>query len=134
MASFPTMSSGSMKVVGDLDSEAIAMHPSVINHSFATRIFRSVGDHEQRWAIRRELFGGILQYSQVNGYDMSLIREFFNSQKGRYVNSSLSNVFDITLFGITYDYCVFDQDELEVSVGRGETYSFELRIKQIRPN
>lgn len=134
MPTFPTLSSGSMTVDSSLDAEAIAMYPSTLTYKYETRVIRTLGDQEQRWTVHGELFRCILDFKDVNGYDMSVIRHFFRTQIGMNVALDLSSTFDITLRGQNFAYCCFDQDELHVTVGSGETYSFSLKIKQLRRN
>jgi hypothetical protein len=123
-----------MRVLGADADNAIAMFPSTLQHSFATRVFKSVGDYEQRWSVRPELFSAILSYHQLNGYDYSLLLTFFQTMRGMYVNPSLTNTFEITLLGVTYQYCTFDQDDLSPSVSSTESFSVDIKIKQLRPN
>lgn len=134
MPTFPTLSSGSMSVSSAINDEAMAMYPSTVSHSFNTRVIQFLGDQEQRWTVRGELFDAVLEYQRVNGYDLSIIRAFFRSQRGMYVNLDLTSTFDITIFGQNYQYCCFDQDELSVTSDQSNTYSFSLRIKQLRAN
>lgn len=134
MPTFPILSSGSMKVSGALGTQAIAMYPAQLSFTYETRVIQFLSDKEQRFLVRRELFAAALQYSQVNGYDMSIIRDFFITMRGMAASADLVHTFDITIDGNNYAYCVFDQDILAVQVGRGETYSFELRLKQLRKN
>ena len=134
MPTFPTMSSGSMRVVGTLGDNAIAMYPATSSNSYVTRVLQFLGDQEQRWIVRKELFAAVLEFKGVNGYDMSVIRDFFESRLGPYVPDSLDTTFDFTFTSTTYSYCAFVNDKLQVEVNRGESYSFELRIAQVRPN
>jgi hypothetical protein len=131
---FPTMSSGSMRVVGSLLSEAVAMYPVKTSQSYIVRKISFLDDSEQRWVVRKKLFSCTLEYKNLNGYDLSLLRDFFTSQKGMYVSESLTSTFSITLSGMTYSYCVFDQDYFESDVAEGELYSTTLQIKQVRQN
>ncbi len=134
MATFPTISSGSMRVQGALASESLAMYPATLAHSFITRVITFANDSEQRWTVRRELFAAILQFHDLDGYSLSVLVDFFRTMKGRYVDTALLNVFDITLGGVNYQWCSFDQDDLLVEVGQNERYSLQLSIKQLRPN
>ena len=136
MATFPTLGSGSMKVYGPLLDQALAMYPATITNSYVTRVIRFVSDQEQRFTVRAAMFYAILEYQFVNGYDFALINDFFNEQLGKFAvvnvaNPSESTTFSITIGGVTYDNCAFDQDTLEPQLGRGETYSFQLAIKQL---
>ncbi len=134
MATFPLLSSGSMKVSTALSTQAFAMYPSTLTFDYVTRVIQFLGDQEQRFLVRHELFNAELQYSNVNGYDMSLVVDFFKFMLGKAVDTDLSHTFDITIDGNNYAYCVFDQDDLMPDVGRGETYDFVLKIRQLRKN
>jgi hypothetical protein len=128
------MSSGSMHVYGPLLSQALAKYPTTIQLSYATRVIQFLGDQEQRFQVRGELFSATLQFKGMNGYDTSVIRTFFRSMGGMATSVDLSHTFSITIASNTYNWCVFDQDELTVEIDRLELSSFELKIKQLRPN
>ena len=131
---FPTLSSGSMKVYPPLNTQALAMYPATLNRSFITRVLKFINDSEQRWVVRSELFSAVLQFHGVNGYDMSVLLDFFEQVKGAYVDTALLNVFDITIDSVNYKWCCFDQDEIDIESNQGLTFSFQLSIKQLRPN
>lgn len=131
---FPTLSSGSMKVQSPLTTEAIAMYPSNLVHSFVVRKIRFLSDQEQRWVVRNELFNGVLQYHSMSGYDTSRITAFFRTIKGAYVSPTYTGLFDITIDGINYQNCCFDQDAFSPTTDRSDTFSFQLAIRQLKPN
>lgn len=131
---FPILSSGSMKVYGTLANNAIMKYPSTLEYSYVTRILQFVGDQEQRFLVRGELFGALLQFRDVNGYDMSIVRDFFRSMRGMAASVDLTHTFGIVIDGVTYNYCVFDQDDISPEISRAELFSFDLKIKQLRPN
>jgi hypothetical protein len=132
---FPLLSSGAMRVLqSPLKDNAIAMYPSTLASSFNTRVIKFLNDTEQRFLVNDKLFSCTLQYHGVNGYDMAILRAFFNAMDGMLIDPTLEHSFSITIDGSTYDYCGFGQDELDVEVGRGETFSFELKIIQVAPN
>ena len=93
MPTFPTLSSGSMKVASSLASSAIAMYPSTLQSSFITRSVRFLGDQEQRWTVRGKLFSASLEYHGIGGYDLSVLTAFFRTMKGSYVNELLTNIY-----------------------------------------
>lgn len=134
MIDFPKLSSGSMKVYSPLSNSAIAMYPATLTNAFVTRVIKFLGDQEQRWVVRQALFNCTLQYHQVNGYDLAIIKNFFSATGGKYVSPDLSNTFSLSLNGEQYNYCVFDQDLFSAQVDGSETYTFSLMIKQVRPN
>lgn len=108
------------------------MYPLTLRNSFNTRVKKFMNDTEQRWTVSNVMFSAELQFHSLNGYDLSLLYNFFQAMHGSYVDTALIFHFQITLAGITYDYCVFDQDTFEAQVGLNETYSVTLKIKQIR--
>ena len=131
---FPNLSSGSMKVYGSLASQAIAKYPTAIQYGYVTRVVQFLGDQEQRFLVRGELFAAILKFTGMNGYDTSVLRTFFRSMAGMASSVDLTHTFSITLDGVTYNYCVFDQDSFEPETDQRELASFQLAIKQVRPN
>lgn len=134
MPTFPTLSTGSMRVDTSIGSQAIAMFGSSLVTSYLTKVVSFLDDSEQRWTQRGKLFYATLSFKSLNGYDLSILRGFFVSQRGMHISSDLSSTFDITLGGVNYKYCVFDQDVFQPTVDSGERYSVDLRIRQIRPN
>ena len=133
-STFPSISSGSMKVIGALGSQALAKYPSTLEFGYVTRVITFLGDQEQRFLVRGELFSATLQFNGLNSYDTSVLRTFFRSMTGMATSVDLTRTFSITLDSVTYNYCVFDQDSFEPEIGRTELTTFELKIKQLRPN
>ncbi len=134
MASFPTLSSGSARVNTSLLGEPLAMFPVVVSNGYKTRVLEFLSGKEQTWLVADELASIQLQYSGLNGYDVSVLRTFFHLQKGMYVNTALTNTFDITVKGVNYAYCTFDQDDFSPTVNESETFSLTLKIIQVRRN
>lgn len=134
MPTFPTIQSGSMLAYGSLLNEALVAYPLGTGHNYVTRVHTFLGDHEQRYVVRREFLTVVVEYSNLSGYDASLLRTFYFNQIGAYVTPSLSNTFSLTLFGVTYNYCAFVEDSLEETQSRDERFSMRLSIAQIRPN
>jgi len=131
---FPTLGSGSMTVHGSSLNDAIMQYPASLVNSYITRVIQFVNSSEQRWTVRGNLFGCVLSFQHLNGYDLSLLRNFFNQMKGSYVDPALLNVFSIAISGNTYNYCHFDGDEFEAECDSAERYSCKLKISQLRPN
>ncbi len=134
MPTFPILSSGSMKVYSPLSAEAVAMYPATLNHGFVTRVLKFINDSEQRFTVRRELFSVVLDFHDIGGYDLGLLMGFFEDLRGMYVDPLLLNVFDITIDGVNYQWCVIDQDQLDVTSTNGLTFSTSIAIKQVRQN
>ena len=131
---FPTLSSGSMTVHGSLGAGAIAQYPANLVNSYVTRVIQVVNSSEQRWTVRTNLFGAVLEFRGLCGYDLSLLRNFFVSLKGSYVDDSLLNTFSMTIAGITYNFLHFDDDKFESECDQAERYSLKLKVSQVRPN
>jgi len=131
---FPTLSSGSVVVHGTLGSGAIAQYPASLVNSYLTRVIQFLNSSEQRWTVRTSLFGCVLEYRGLNGYDLSLLRNFFLSLKGNYVDDSLLNTFSMTIAGETYSWLHFDDETFTAECDNAEKYSCKLKISQLRPN
>lgn len=133
---FPTLSSGACFVQADLSGQPIAKYPIQVKNEWLTRTIRFVADTEQRWVVRPQLATITMQYKSVLGYDVARIMEFFKQRTGRYVDIAYLNTFSITVHSDTYDYCVFDQDSINVveSPENPNYFDFVIRIKQLRPN
>lgn len=131
---FPTLSSGSMAVHGTLGSGAMAQHPATIVNSYVTRVITFLDSSEQRFTVRNVLFGCVLEFKNLNGYDLSLLRNFFVQMKGSYVDPALLNVFSMTIAGETYGWLHLDDDKFEAECDNVERYSCKLKISQVRPN
>jgi hypothetical protein len=123
-----------MFVLSPLSANALAQYPVTLASSYITRALTFVNSTEQRWVVKGPLFAATLSYRSINGFDLGVLKSFFDQMGGSYVDPALINVFSFTILGNTYNYCVFDQDAFGKVVSRGETFSTELRIKQIRPN
>jgi hypothetical protein len=123
-----------MTVHGSLGAGAIAQYPANLVNSYVTRVVQFLDSSEQRFTVRTCLFGAVLEFRGLCGYDLSLLRNFFVSLKGSYVDDSLLNTFSMTLAGITYSYLHFDDDKFEAEADNAERYSVKLKISQVRPN
>jgi hypothetical protein len=131
---FPPLSSGSMVVHGTLGNNSMMQHPANLVNSFVTRTVQFLNSSEQRWTVRTNLFGAVLEFRGLCGYDLSLLRNFFVSLKGSYVDDALLNTFSMTIAGIIYNFLHFDDDKFEAEADNAERYSVKLKVSQVRPN
>ena len=131
---FPTLSSGSMTVHGSLGAGAIAQYPANLVNSYVTRVIQFVNSSEQRWTVRTNLFGAVLEFRGLCGYDLSLLRNFFVQMRGSYTDDALLNTFSMTIAGIVYNFLHFDDDKFDAEADNAERYSVKLKISQVRPN
>jgi hypothetical protein len=112
----------------------MALYPTTTADRVQSRLIKFLDDSEQRWTSAPMMSAFMLQYVGVSGFDLAQIRTFFLTCKGRCVDAALATSFSFTLGPRLYQYCVFDQDGLDVQSNPGEVYSFTLRIKQVRQN
>lgn len=133
---FPTLASGACYVKSDILGQPLAKYPLRQTTGYVTRVVRFLNDEEQSWTVRTKLASFELQYRAANGYDVGKIQSFFDTFNGRYTDPAYLFVFSIAIDGVTYNYCVFDQDEFEVSESPEKPgyYNFTIKIKQVRPN
>jgi len=118
MASFPTLQSGK-----------VTMLPAVREKRHGTEVVRFVNDTEQRWKRHVALSSFELRFRDIDGYDLGNILDFYRSMKGRF-----DSTWDLTLAAVTYQYMVFDQDELAWTEAKPDRFSLTVRCKQVRQN
>lgn len=119
MAAFPNLRSGSP-----------AMYPLTRGSCFATGVFRFVNGSEQRVPDRPNYATFALVFNGLNGYDRSLLNEFFTSAKG-----SFDNTWSLTLpvlggSPVTYSNLFFADDAIEFVDAPKERFNVTLRLMQ----
>jgi DMSO/TMAO reductase YedYZ molybdopterin-dependent catalytic subunit len=118
MANFPALRSGQ-----------VAMNGTTQTLAYSTGVVQFVNDAEQRWRGMPKLFRGSLVFTDLNGYDLGLLQEFFRSSKGRF-----DTTWSITIDGQTWNYMAFDQDDFTYTENRPNLFSCTLKVRQVRPN
>jgi hypothetical protein len=118
MANFPNLKSGQ-----------VAMYGTGQTLAYNTGVVQFVNDSEQRWRGMPKLFRGTLSYTDLNGYDLGLLQEFFRSCKGRF-----DATWSLAIEGQTYNYLAFDQDDFTYTENLPNRYSCSLKVRQVRPN
>ena len=73
MNQFPTLTSG-----------VVTMTPAALGTGFATRVMRFCNDAEQRWSARGQYGIFVLALTNISGFDLSNVRDFFRAVKGRF--------------------------------------------------
>jgi hypothetical protein len=116
MASFPQIRSGST-----------VLYPLRRVRGHATTVVRFCDDTEQRWRAIAPRSEFILEYRDINGYELSELLDFFRTTKGM-----VDTTWDIQIGGTTYFHMMFDTDRLEVSETRPERYTVRLPCRQWR--
>jgi len=120
MADFPNLKSGQP-----------AMYPATRAKTFRTGVHQFADGSEQRWRAAAPLTGWALEYRDINGYDVSLLRAFFVSTKGAF-----DRTFTITVpaGGTQYQNMAFDQDDFTAAESRPNRWTVTLRLRQVRKN
>jgi hypothetical protein len=102
MTQFPTLRTG-----------AVTMTPATLGTGFATRVMRFCNEAEQRWAARGQYAVFVLTLTNISGFDLSNVRDFFRVVKGRFDPTR-----SLTINGITYSNMILDSDDLVVTEQR----------------
>jgi len=116
MASFPPLRSG---VVG--------MYPATLGLAYRTEIVQFVNDTEQRWATRPALGDFELTFTDLNGYDLSILRDFFRSTKGAF-----DATWTMDIGAYHWPNCYFTQDDFTAIEDKPERYTVMLKGRQVR--
>ena len=119
MASFPTIRSGSTRV----------LYPLTRTASYLTRTLQFNNDKEQRWVVRPVLAKFALEYNEINATDLSTLKTFFDSCKGAY-----DSTWDITVGGVLYSYMVFEEDDWTATESKPNLWTVRLTLRQTRKN
>jgi len=117
MASFPNLKSGSP-----------ALHPASLGRVTATRLTKFEDGSEQRWAAAENRFRWVLTYRGLDGYDLSILRAFFTSMKGRF-----DSTWDITVSGVLYENMAFESDSFRVTETQDGLHDVTLAAVQEKP-
>ncbi len=126
MANLPSLVSG-----------AVARYPVTQRTCALTEVVQMVNFSEQRWRKRAKFQEFDLVYTNVNSYDMGVMKDFFISAKGAFVPATLTapNTFTVPApLGAPTNFCVFAQDDFTETETKSNRYTFTLRIKQVRHN
>ena len=118
MASFPTLQSGQ-----------VTMYPTTRVVECVTQVVSFCDDSEQRWPGRAALASFTLQFTDIDGYDLSTLLDFFRTTKAKF-----DTTWDITIGGTTYQHMMFDADEFTFTENKPNLYKLSLPCKQWRKN
>ena len=116
MADFPALRSG---VVG--------MYPATLGVRFNTEVVQFVNDSEQRWAVAPALGDFELTFTDLNGYDFSILVDFFRSMKGQF-----DQTWTLPMGGQTFNSCTFMQDDITYTESKPNRYTVKLKCKQVK--
>jgi hypothetical protein len=114
--SFPTLKSGNT-----------VFYPLKNTHSFGTGVLKFLDDTEQRWRARNMLRRFELALNKVNGYDSSLVLQFFRSQFGKF-----DSTWDITIGGVTHSNLAFTNDSFDHSEDTKNRHTLKFNVIQVK--
>lgn len=114
-----------MAVFPALRSGVVGMYPATLGLMFSTQVVKFVNDSEQRWGTSVGRGDLELVFTDINGYDLSTLYDFFRTAKGQF-----DNTWSITVNGQTYTNCGFLSDAFEVVESKPGRYSITLKIRQ----
>ena len=60
------------------------MTPAALGTGFATRVMRFCNDAEQRWSAPGQYGVFVLSLTNISGFDLWNVRDFFHAVKGRF--------------------------------------------------
>lgn len=116
MADFPTLRSG-----------AVTRYGAVRERVHRTEVVQFCDDSEQRWKRKAPEAAFTLALTDLDGYDLSNVLEFFRSMKGRN-----DKTWNLVLNAVTYPNCAFAQDNITWQEARPELFTLSLRCRQVR--
>ena len=116
MPSIPTITKG-----------RVAMYPLVRTATRKTTVLTFGGDTEQRWICQRPVTSFNLVYTDIDGYSVGLLRDFWTSQGG-----ASTSEFDFTIGGTTYHHLVFENDEFTLQQAKPLRFSVQFSVRQVR--
>lgn len=110
-----------------LRSGVVGMYPSTLGVVFATQVVQFVNDSEQRWSSQAGLGNFELTFTNINGYDLSILLDFFRSVKGAF-----DTTWTLTMNGSTHTNCTFLQDDFTWTESTPEHYTLTLQCRQVQ--
>ena len=116
-----------MPTLPTVRSGATCLYPVTRTSTYKTTVLSFVGDAEQRFVSQRPVQDFILQYTNIEGYDVGVLRQFWSGQGG-----ASTSEFDFILDGATYHHCVFASDSFQTTSGKGLTLNCSLAFRQVR--
>lgn len=118
MPSFPALRRGGVTHYGATTEKRLV-----------ARVVPFEDDSEQRWKVVPSVpkFACTLVLTNLDGYDLANVLEFWRSMKGRF-----DSTWDITINGTTYTNMTFDEDEFTYVESRPEQFSVTLKCVQTK--
>ena len=115
MSVFPTLSSGVM-----------SMTPTTIGSWYETRVVRFCDDTEQRFVTRLPFSTFLLNFTKINGYDLSALLAFFRTVKGQYDAS-----WTLTINGTTYPTMMLDSDDFTMTELTPNYFTLQVKCRNV---
>ena len=115
MSQFPTLTTG-----------VVTMTPATLSTGSGTRVMRFCNDAEQRWAARGPYAVFVLTLTNISGFDLSNVRDFFRAVKGRF-----DPTWSLTINGTAYSNMILDSDDLIVTEQKPNLFTLQVKCRQV---
>jgi hypothetical protein len=103
------------------------MTPATLCIGFGTRVMRFCNDAEQRWVSRGQFGVFVLTLTNISGFDLSIVRDFFRAVKGRF-----DATWSLTVNGTTHSNLTLDSDDLVVTEQRPNLFNLQVKCRQVQ--
>jgi hypothetical protein len=105
-----------------------AMYPLTRNNNQKTTVQSFGGDVEVRWVCQLPVQDFQLVYTAIDGYSVSVLRDFWVSQNG-----ASTSTFSFTLNGVTYNNLLFVNDTFTQTMdSKPNRYTVSMVFRQTR--
>ena len=116
MADFPVLKSG-----------FLSKYPLTDETCFPTRVLQFIDDSEQRFPVGRMYRRFSLSYHEIDGYDLGILRSFWESMKGQY-----DSTWRLFWNGTWIESCRFESDDFVYVEGpKPGRFHVNLRVRQM---
>ena len=105
-------------------------YPITRTNTYKTKVLQFLNDQEQRWVAQRQMQDLELVFTAVDGYSVSVVREFWNSVHGADVTPWTLNLGNDAITGqpLTYTNLIFVGDDFKVTANQ-KPNRFDLTLK-----
>lgn len=112
-----------------LKTDAVSQYPSARELSFSTSVSRFVDGKEQRFRnFKSCVQGWILQMSAIDSNELNSLREFFETQQGRFGSFSFTDPWD----GTEHPDCSLAEDSFDARMLDESNCNVRLIIRKNR--
>jgi hypothetical protein len=111
-----------------------AMYPLTRTNNFKTAVLQLTNDQEQRWVRQRPMQEFELVFTAVDGYSISVVREFWQSMKG---DDQTTFTLDLGTGphgeGMTWNNMAFTDDNFKITTSqKANRFDLTIHLKQLQ--